>query len=255
MLLRPLYEAWLLDATQGPLAPWKRALLKRALVRDEALRCLAAELAQFSQEPAAHAMDKAPDLRPRLRALTAQPEAERPLFPNAWVPAGAIAFLLLLAMVAMLQRPAQAPATDPQLGQVLDSGTSDLPAPTALPTAMALPTTVISSGVPTAVISGVPTSMLGGAPLAVAKSPLNAPADSAANTAAGNAPKAGPAGISASAAATVALRPTTTAPAAPSVSPTPTPTPTPAPSRFGNSNSPPAAGDATAISPSAAAKP
>ena len=47
MLLRPLYEAWLLDATQGPLAPWKRALLKRALVRDEALRCLAAELAQF----------------------------------------------------------------------------------------------------------------------------------------------------------------------------------------------------------------
>jgi len=26
MLLRPLYEAWLLDATQGPLAPWKRAL-------------------------------------------------------------------------------------------------------------------------------------------------------------------------------------------------------------------------------------
>ena len=77
LLLRPLYERWLRDATQAPLPAWKRRLLKQALVQDTALRCLAAELAEFSQEPAAHAGersgDKAPDLRTRVVAIVTEP--------------------------------------------------------------------------------------------------------------------------------------------------------------------------------------
>ncbi|HTB33947.1 MAG TPA: hypothetical protein VK842_03740, partial [bacterium] len=67
LLLRPLYEHWLLEATQGPLPAWKRRRLLRALDQDTALRCLAAELAEFSQEAGPHT-DHAPDLRTRLVA-------------------------------------------------------------------------------------------------------------------------------------------------------------------------------------------
>lgn len=131
-LLRPLFEAWLMDAAKGPLAPWKRRWLKRALRRDEALRCLAAELAEFSYLAQAPAAVQAPDLRPRLRTLASQLEADRPLFPNAWVPAGAIAFLLLLALVAVLQRPSVAPLDEQQARarRDADAATLALPSPT-----------------------------------------------------------------------------------------------------------------------------
>jgi hypothetical protein len=109
LLLRPLYEHWLLEATQAPLPAWKRKLLKQALNRDTALRCLAAELAEFSNETHAPASDKAPDLRPRLVALAQEPEPQRALFPSGWVPAGGVALLLLLALVAVLQQPAAQP--------------------------------------------------------------------------------------------------------------------------------------------------
>lgn len=137
-LLRPLFEAWLMDAAKGPLAAWKRRWLKRALRRDEALRCLAAELAEFSYPAQAPAAEEAPDLRPRLRALTTQLEADRPLFPNAWVPAGAIAFLLLLALVAVLQRPTVAPVDEQQARARRDADAAALALPS--PTYTASPT-------------------------------------------------------------------------------------------------------------------
>ena len=46
-----LFEAWLREATEKPLASWKRAALLWRLQEDEELRCYAAELAQFAHEP------------------------------------------------------------------------------------------------------------------------------------------------------------------------------------------------------------
>ncbi len=107
-LLRPLFEAWILEATQGELPAWRRSLLAWALRRDEALRLLALELAEFNQEEAP-ANEQAPDLRARLRSHiqgeTLLP-GEAPLFPNVWVPAGGIAVLLVTAWVALAVHPA-----------------------------------------------------------------------------------------------------------------------------------------------------
>lgn len=114
-LLRPLYEAWLFQATEGGLPGWRSFLLARALRDDEALRCLAAELAEFNHGEAP-AGENAPDLAPRLRARIAEESvqaAERPLFPSAWVPAGAIAVLLITGWVALSVKP----ASDPRAGE------------------------------------------------------------------------------------------------------------------------------------------
>lgn len=142
-LLRPLYERWLLQATHAPLAPWRRRLLARALEDDEDLRCLAAELAQFSHEESAPAALKAPDLRPRLRALLRETPVERPLFPNAWIPAGAVAVLLVLALVAALQNPIRPEARQQARGLDADAVKalalpSPSPSPSPTPTAQGL---------------------------------------------------------------------------------------------------------------------
>jgi hypothetical protein len=151
LLFRPLYEHWLLEATQAPLPAWKRRLLKQALSRDTALRCLAAELAEFSNETHAPAADKAPDLRARVVARALEPERQRPLFPSAWVPAGGIAVLLLLALVAVFQRP---PA-QPQAVQSADNlNTVAFPTPgimgNPVGTPVGLPVGVPMGGVPSA---------------------------------------------------------------------------------------------------------
>ena len=75
-----LFEAWLRDATEKPLASWKRAALLWRLQEDEDLRCYAAELAQFSHEPEpAKGLSAAEQawMRERLRAHldTAKPAA------------------------------------------------------------------------------------------------------------------------------------------------------------------------------------
>jgi hypothetical protein len=139
LLLRPLYESWLLDATQAPLGPWKRGLLKQALNQDTALRCLAAELAEFSHETHAPAGDRAPDLRTRLVALATEPEQERALFPSAWVPAGAIALLLLLALVAVLQQPAPQASVTQQANNVDLANNLALAIPTPTPSPVPSP--------------------------------------------------------------------------------------------------------------------
>jgi hypothetical protein len=98
---RAVYESWLLEAAEGRLAGWKAPLLKRALRRDLGLRCLAMELLEFECEGTEGT--PALDLRPRLRAhvLADVHAPERPLFPSAWIPAGAIAALLITAVVAL----------------------------------------------------------------------------------------------------------------------------------------------------------
>lgn len=138
-LLRPLFERWLLAATQAPLAPWKRTLLRRALQRDEALRCLAMELAVFEHElPARN--EGLPDLRPRLQAIVSSGDEvqERPLFPSGWIPAGALALMLLMALLlsvfdakAKLPNAQEAKAMDNAAAQALA-----IPSPTVSPTAV-----------------------------------------------------------------------------------------------------------------------
>jgi hypothetical protein len=109
--LRPFFESLLFKASQAGLPSWQRSLLAWALRRDEALRCLALELAEFNsgEAPENPAAESAPDLLPRLRARIAseaRPMAERPLFPSGWVPAGAIAVLLVTGWVALAVKPA-----------------------------------------------------------------------------------------------------------------------------------------------------
>jgi hypothetical protein len=99
-LLRPLFERWLLAAAQAPLAPWKRSLLLWALERDEALRCLAMELAVFEHETAARE-EQLHDLAPRLNAILSSGDEvlDKPLFPSSWIPAGALAAMLLVGLL------------------------------------------------------------------------------------------------------------------------------------------------------------
>ncbi|HXC65761.1 MAG TPA: hypothetical protein VNZ67_15505 [bacterium] len=179
LLLRPLYEHWLLEATQAPLPAWKRRLLKQALSKDTALRCLAAELAEFSNEPHAPAADKAPDMRTRVVALATAPEPERALFPSGWVPAGGIAVLLLLALVAVFQRPSGL-AGPAQSADNMNNSLSVISAPPALsaPPAITAPsfnaapssTSVSAAGAPAAAAAPAAT----GAPMEAA-APVGAP--------------------------------------------------------------------------------
>ena len=102
-LLRPLFERWLLDATQAPLAPWKRSLLLRALKQDTALRQVALELADFEHRDAPEP-NALPDLAPRLKAILSSDDRslDQPLLPSAWLPAGALAAMLLVIMLVTL---------------------------------------------------------------------------------------------------------------------------------------------------------
>lgn len=142
-LLRPLFEAWLMKATEQPLPGWQARLLAWGLRRDEELRCLALELAEFNEGEAPES-EQAPDLRPRLRALIA-PEAslpvEAPLFPSGWIPAGALAALVIAGLVALAMNPSktqQAEASSSEAAKLLEEAsptpTATSAAPTGLPT-------------------------------------------------------------------------------------------------------------------------
>jgi hypothetical protein len=116
VLLRPLYESWLLRSTREPLAPWQRALLLRALQRDEALRSLAAELAAFSHDDVPADL-QAPDLRARLRAIVGTAPEPAPAWRSGWALAGASLALVALAIGGLdLGQPQ--PAARVELAQV-----------------------------------------------------------------------------------------------------------------------------------------
>jgi hypothetical protein len=141
-LPRSLYESWLFKSTQAGLPGWQRSLLARALREDEALRCLAFELAEFNCGPAPEGT-RMTDLGPRLRALIADdtdgPALEKPLFPSGWVPAGAIAVLLITGLIALAVKPA--PNTGQGTGESsaqAPAAVEDLALPTAVPAPLAL---------------------------------------------------------------------------------------------------------------------
>jgi hypothetical protein len=144
-LLRPFFESLLFKATQAGLPSWQRSLLAWALRKDEALRCLALELAEFnSAEAPERAQEEiAPDFAPRLMAriaADARPLVERPLFPSGWVPAGAIAVLLVTGWVALSVKPAadggrstNASDSSASASQAIEALVPPTPAPQAKP--------------------------------------------------------------------------------------------------------------------------
>jgi hypothetical protein len=135
--LNSLFEAWLREATQKPLASWKRTALLWRLQEDEDLRCYAAELAQFSHEAAPSKSLSDSEMawmRGRLQALVEKnPRAELP----AWTPSfGAAALGLavgaaVLAVMLMLPKP----PTETQASQG---------APSAQAAALSLPTSTVT---------------------------------------------------------------------------------------------------------------
>jgi hypothetical protein len=146
-LLNPLFESWLFQAAQEEIPSWKKALLRRALREDAALRSVALALADFMA--GASPLDEAcPDFRGAVRLRIADSEApktERPLFPSAWVPAGAIAVLVVTAIVALSIQspepqksvPTQASVRESAVGQTVapgDAKASALAADASMPT-------------------------------------------------------------------------------------------------------------------------
>lgn len=136
-LLRPLFEAWLLRATEAPLGPWQRQLLLWALRRDENLRALAMELAEFSQ-PETAAKESVPDLRVRLRhSLEPAPSyAWRPGWATAAAALGLTAGLVGLWWL----EPAKQNVELAQVQQVSEAAALRLPSATPSPTPTASPT-------------------------------------------------------------------------------------------------------------------
>ncbi|MGH7442049.1 MAG: hypothetical protein ACREKE_05180 [bacterium] len=132
---RMLYESWLFGSIQGPLSGWKQALLARALRRDLGLRCLAVELLEFECDP--ETPDLALDLRASLREhiLAEEQEPERPLFPSAWIPAGAIVALILTAVVALTVHPFKPSQTEASVQPALAN--APLPYTKSVPVAQA----------------------------------------------------------------------------------------------------------------------
>jgi hypothetical protein len=138
-LFNSLFEAWLREATQKPLASWKRTALLWRLQEDEDLRCYAAELAQFSHEaqPAKTLSDtEMAWMRGRLQALVEKnPHAELP----SWSPgfgAAAVGLALGAAVLAItLLLPSSKPDSSSTQGASSDPGAAlSLPTPTVTPT-------------------------------------------------------------------------------------------------------------------------
>jgi hypothetical protein len=154
ILLRPLFEAWLLKATGTPLAPWQRQLLLWALERDEQLRRFALELAELAHEEQAPAHLKAPDLRASLHAAI---HAERPASP-AWQPnwswAGAAVVFLAIGAGLWWQAPQRETVEVAAVRQENEAALLRLPS--ATPSATATPT-VTPSATPTPSPSPSPT--------------------------------------------------------------------------------------------------
>ncbi len=110
-----LFEAWLREATQKPLASWKRTALLWRLQEDEDLRCYAAELAQFihEEEPS---KDFSPTEQAWMRErLQARLGSIKPAPIDAWISrwggsvVGLTVGLSILALI--ISAPSSAPVT------------------------------------------------------------------------------------------------------------------------------------------------
>jgi hypothetical protein len=137
--LNAIFEAWLRESTEKPLASWKRAALLWRLQEDEALRCYAAELAQFTHEPEpskAFGPEEQAWMRERLRARlpkvgTATPESD-------WVSAlagpviGLTVGLSILALIVSAPEPV--PESASQGASSKEALALTLPSPTATET-------------------------------------------------------------------------------------------------------------------------
>ena len=134
-----LFEAWLREATEKPLAPWKRAALLWRLQEDEELRCYAAELAQFSHEPeAAKVLSPAEQqwMRERLRARVQAEPARASAWQGSWAGPG-IALALGATVLALFLWAPSAQTPSNQSAQGASSAAAEalaLPSPTSTST-------------------------------------------------------------------------------------------------------------------------
>jgi hypothetical protein len=110
--LNALFEAWLREATERPLASWKRSALLWRLQDDEELRCYAMELAEFSHEPEAKgfgAAEQAWMLRRIMSRLDETPRA-RPAYGLGGMAAGLALGVAVLGLVLLLPKSPAPPA-------------------------------------------------------------------------------------------------------------------------------------------------
>lgn len=134
--INALFEAWLRESTEKPLAAWKRTALLWRLQEDEELRCYAAELAQFSHESApaeAKAFGEAEQAWMRERLQARLQGVGRGTLADAgagwWGPvAGAVLGLAVLALV--LSAPKDAGNAPTQAANVEQGAALTLPSPT-----------------------------------------------------------------------------------------------------------------------------
>lgn len=178
MLLRPLYESWLLRSTTAPLAPWQRQLLLKALQRDERLRSLAMELAQFGHDEGAPVGLNPPDLRARLRMLAEEPAASAPARRPAWAAAGALVALLAGGLGWWWLEPAQQRVELARVEQFEEAALLRLPSATPTPSV-----TATASATPAISHSATPTGTATPSP-----SPSATPSRTATPTPSGGAP-------------------------------------------------------------------
>ena len=143
--LNALFEAWLREATERPLASWKRAALLWRLQEDEELRCYAAELAQFSPDSElapAKEFGEAEQAWMRGRMQARLIEVGKGTLSDAsagWL--GPVAGLALgLAVLALvLSAPRQAPEVSKQAANSGQGAALTLPSPTPTLTATTTP--------------------------------------------------------------------------------------------------------------------
>lgn len=157
LIFRSLYEAWLRDATEAPLAPWQRHLLARALQKDEALRCYAVELVELNHEESVPHDLKAPDLRVRLHAALHAEEAPRSAWQPSWAWAGAAVLMAAAGASFWLSGPSQGPVEVAAVEQPTEAAALRIPSatPSATPTPTAPPSPLPSLS-PTPTVTSTP---------------------------------------------------------------------------------------------------
>jgi hypothetical protein len=160
--INALFEAWLREATEKPLASWKRTALLWRLQESEELRCYAAELAEFSFEteqaaPKSFGEEQQAWMRQRMQARLKDVGKGTLSDGNAWVtPALGLALgLALLALV--LNAPPKDSGNGAQAANAEQGAALTLPSPT--PTMTTTPTASVTPNSEAAFAPGTPVAL------------------------------------------------------------------------------------------------
>lgn len=157
-----LFEAWLRQATEKPLASWKRTALLWRLQENEELRCYAAELAEFSFEseqaaPKAFNEEQQAWMRQRMQARLKDVGKGTLADGNAWVgPALGLALGAAL-LTLVLNAPHKDGGNGAQAANAEQGAALTLPSPT--PTVTPTPTASSTPNSEAAFAPGTPVAV------------------------------------------------------------------------------------------------